>query len=82
MSIPHLSKKIGYLGLQSFVFDLEKLPKNLTFQSFLAPTARKYVAEQGIVIMIKNTPKVLAALLRFGFTKTILKSKFSELLYL
>ena len=39
-----------FFGLQSFVFAWEKLPKNLTFQSFLAPTSRKYVAEQGIVI--------------------------------
>ena len=48
----------------SSIFDFEKQPKNLNFQTFLplrdpleatfketrAPTSRKYIAEQGIVI--------------------------------
>ena len=64
MIIPNLSKKRQYVWSHSFVFALEKQPKNLIFQIFLplrdplmatfnktrAPTCRKYVVEQGIAM--------------------------------
>ena len=64
MIIPNLSQKRQYVWSHSFVFALEKQPKNLIFQIFLplrdplmatfsktrAPTSRKHVVEQGIAM--------------------------------
>ena len=64
--MPNWSKTFQTFWSHSSVFSLEKQPKNLNFQSFLplkdplvatfnetrAPTSRKYVAEQGIVMYI------------------------------
>ena len=75
----------------SSIFALEKQAKNLNFQSFFtsnrplvatfgetrAPTSRKYVAGQGILI-----PNFLVALFHFYFRKTTKKSTLLESFYL
>ena len=62
--MPNWSKTFQNFWSHSSVFNLEKLPKNLNFHSFLllieplvatfnemcAPTSRQYVAEEGIVM--------------------------------
>ena len=59
-------------------------PFAATFNEMRAPTSKKYVTEQGIVMpnWPKNMSNFLVVLLRFLFYKSNVKIEFSECFYL